>query len=231
MPGERFVVAGDRPIVGAGKVDPLEDRVVGRVGDLPLGRLDVDRDAREQAVLAGVVGMEVAVDDRCHVVDRDARFGQGVRHASRLDAVVRIELVVAEPEPRVEQEDAAAMPDRIADHDPDLAGPRLICGEPELAKEERHDLGHHRSGADDVPRHDGQWWQVRITEAGRSTPRAPVSRRRSRAPERAHPKVRERGAQATTHASAVDRGVRRWRRGRDSNPRRVAPNRISSAAP
>ena len=33
------------------------------------------------------------------------------------------------------------MPDRIADDDPDLTGPPLIGREPELAKEERHDLG------------------------------------------------------------------------------------------
>ena len=38
-------------------------------------------------------------------------------------------------------------------------------------------------------------------------------------------------AEAATHASGVQRGGRVWRRGRDSNPRWVAPNRISSAAP
>ena len=54
-----------------------------------------------------------------------------------------------------------------------------------------------------APRHSSSWRSLA---------------RRRRAPERAHPKVRERGAQATTHASG--RQIEEcWRRGRDSNPR------------
>ena len=74
------------------------------------GRLDVDRDAGEQAVLAGVVDVKVAIDDRGDVVHRDPSLGQDIRDTAGLDAVVGIELVVAEPEPGVEQQHATTMP-------------------------------------------------------------------------------------------------------------------------
>ena len=131
-----------------------------RVGDLPFGRLDVDRDAREEAVLAGMIDMEVAVDDGRDVLESRCRPRPG-RPATRraVDPVVGVELVVAEAETGVEQEHAAAMADRIGDHDPGLAGMRLIGSEPELAKDQRNDVERVTTATARQLRRDGGRWQ------------------------------------------------------------------------
>ena len=79
--------------------------MVGGVGDLPFGRLDVDR-ARpgSDAVLAGMVGVQVAVGDGGDVADRDAGVCQGVLDPPGGRVVRCVELLVAEPETRIEQE-------------------------------------------------------------------------------------------------------------------------------
>ena len=89
--------------------------MVGRVGQLPLGGLDVDRHARERRVLAGVVGMQVAVRDRGHVVDPNPAPASASSMRSRLRVVRLLELGIPEAQPGVEQEHAAAMPNGIPD--------------------------------------------------------------------------------------------------------------------
>ena len=42
---DQFMVAVDLSIVRSRRVDPIQERVVGRMGDLPLGRLDINGDA------------------------------------------------------------------------------------------------------------------------------------------------------------------------------------------
>jgi hypothetical protein len=44
---EQFVIAIDQAVVEADGIDPVEDGVLGRVGNLPFGGLDEDRDAGE----------------------------------------------------------------------------------------------------------------------------------------------------------------------------------------
>ena len=112
MPARELVVAGDLFVVGAGEVDPLEDRVVGRVGQLPFDRLDVDRDARKRGVLSGVVGVEVAVDDLGDVADLDAGLGQDLvdRPADRM--VGGVQLGIPEAEAGIEQQDPALHAER-----------------------------------------------------------------------------------------------------------------------
>ena len=78
-PRHDLVVAGGLDIIDARTVDPIEDGVVGRVGEVPLGGLDMDRDAGELGVLAGVVHVQVAVHDGRDVLDGDPGFGQHVR--------------------------------------------------------------------------------------------------------------------------------------------------------
>ncbi len=190
-PLDRFMVTGHQVIVGAGRVDPLEDRVVRRVRDLPLGRLDIDRDPRECAVLTGVVDVQVAVHDGRHVGCREADVGERVADPSRLDPVASVQSVVAEAEPRVEQEDALRMADGVGDDGADLAGERLVGRESESGQVEGQDVLGLDHRVVSLP----------------STIRTRMSRRGEACPGSA------------------------WRRGRDSNPRRVAPNRISSAAP
>ena len=91
-----------------------------------------------------MIRMEVAVDHGRHVVDREARLRQRIRHAPRLHLVVRIELVVPEPKPGIEQQHPTPMPDRVSDDDAHLASPRLIGREPELPEEQRHDVSDRR---------------------------------------------------------------------------------------
>ena len=133
------VIAGDSLIARAREVDPLEDRVLGRVGDLPFAGLHVDRDAREGAVLAGVIDVEVAVRDGDHVIEAEVRLREDVGDASRLDPVARVQLGVAEAEPRVEQDDPAPVADGITHHDAATVGEGRVR-EPEVGKVERDDL-------------------------------------------------------------------------------------------
>ena len=60
--GRDLVIAGDLADRRARVVDPLDDRVIRCVGELPLRRLDEGRDPREDIVLPGMIGMEVAVE-------------------------------------------------------------------------------------------------------------------------------------------------------------------------
>ena len=63
-PGQQLVLAVDRHVLHAGRLDPLANGVVvlaARVVELPT--LDVDRLAGEEVVAAAVVGVQVCVDD------------------------------------------------------------------------------------------------------------------------------------------------------------------------
>ncbi len=236
------VVAGDRLVTRAGEVDPFEDRVVGRVGELPFDRLDMDRDVREGGVLAGVVGMEVAVGDGGDLVETDAGLRQDVGDAPGGGLIPGVELGVAEAEAGVEEEDARRVPHGVPDHHPAPVR-QLRIREPELPELERDDLRNpscgHAAGREPLVdpaaparRRSRPRRRDRI-DMGRQ-PGAPDGRGEGgvRGPERAHPKMHERGPEAPTRGIVGARapGVV-WRRGRDSNPRWVAPNRISSAAP
>ena len=97
--GPNLVVAQRRADVGVVEVDPFEDRVVGVVGEPPLGRLDQDRDVRERDVLAGVIGMQVAVDDGGDVAWPDLDAPERVQDPSRSDVVLQIELGCPKPNP------------------------------------------------------------------------------------------------------------------------------------
>src|SRR4029079_13977476 len=104
-----------------------------------------------------MIGMEMAVDHRRHVVDRETSLRQCLRYAPRLHLVVGIQLVIAEPEASVEQQQPTPMPDRVADHHTHLTGPWLIRREPELPEEERGDLGLLRATHDGPPRRVEPW--------------------------------------------------------------------------
>ena len=173
----------------------------------------------ERGVLTGMVGVEVAVGDGGDVLDRDAGIGQGVTDPPGDRVVSLVELLVAEPEPGIEQEHPAPVTDRIA-HDHALPMGQLRLRKPERPKLEGDDLGqlgHASAGwleARNGARRVGGRWQGGEEHRSERTPGCVSEERRRQRGQRADP-----------------RGVRRWRRGRDSNPRRVAPNRISSAAP
>ena len=63
-PGQQLVLAVDRHVLHAGRLDPFADRVVvvaERVVELPA--LNIDRPAGEQMVAAAVVEVQMRVDD------------------------------------------------------------------------------------------------------------------------------------------------------------------------
>ena len=111
------VVAVELLVAGPFEIDPFEDRVVGRVRDLPLGGLHVDRDAGERSVLAGVIGMQVAVRDGIDLGEVNAGREQRVRDGDRPGVVPLFQLDIAEAKPGIEQEQAAAVTNQVADDD------------------------------------------------------------------------------------------------------------------
>jgi hypothetical protein len=76
-PGEQLVLAVDRHVCHAGRVDPLADGVVvlaARVVELLT--LDVDRPAGEQVVAAAVVDVQVRVDDHVYAGEIEVLLAQ-----------------------------------------------------------------------------------------------------------------------------------------------------------
>ena len=121
--GRDLVVAVDEEVRRPGCLDPLQDRVVGGVSNLPFGRLHVDARARNRAVLTGVVRVEVAVHDVRDLVLFDTGLAQDVEDRSADRRVHLVELRVAEAEPGVEQEHPVGMPDDTAHDDTTLGRP------------------------------------------------------------------------------------------------------------
>ncbi|HEY4189251.1 MAG TPA: hypothetical protein VGM28_02430 [Candidatus Limnocylindrales bacterium] len=140
-PREHDVVAVDRHVAHAGRVDPLGHRVSRSRCGGPLRRLDVDRDARHAMVLAGVVGVEVAVRRRHDLLDPVTEGGERIREVALHGVVASVELRVSGPDPGVEQEQVPfGGPQQVGDHDALLAGILLILGEGERPGVERDDL-------------------------------------------------------------------------------------------
>ena len=87
---------------------------------------------------------------------RDPGLGQDVGQVAGLDAVVGIELVVAEPEPGVEQQHSAAMANRIRDDHAGLTSMGLVDSEPKLAKNQRNDVSRQTATVRQL-RYGGRW--------------------------------------------------------------------------
>ena len=83
--------------------------------------------------------MEVAVGDGIDLGDVHADRSERILDPNLLRVVPRVELVVAKPEPGIEQQQPTPMPDEIAHHDTLKPRP-LITRKLERAKLERHDL-------------------------------------------------------------------------------------------
>ncbi len=64
-----------------------------------------------------MIGMQVAVGDRGHVRDREPGVCQGVADPPGDRVIALVELLVAEPEPGIEQEDPTPVADRVAHDD------------------------------------------------------------------------------------------------------------------
>ena len=121
--------------------------------------------------------MEVAVGDRGHLIGRDAGVSKGVPDRPRPRRVSLVKLRVAEPEPSVEQQHAVRG-----------AGPRSPSRRPADPPARPEPKVPTSSGDDPGPS------VMRSMSPGARRPRRAGSRRRrNRAPERAHLKVRERG--------------------------------------
>ena len=103
------------------------------VGQPPFDRLDEDRDVREREVLAGVIGMQVAVDDSGHVGWSDVDAGERIEDPLGADVIRLVELGVAEAEPGVNDDHALGMVDRES-HDHPTAALELRLGKPEGAE-------------------------------------------------------------------------------------------------
>ncbi len=76
---------------------------------VPLRWLDPCRDAGEDVVLPGVIGVQMAVDQAGHVLRTDLYAVQRVADPPRSHVVGGVQLRVAEAEPSVDQEDAAVV--------------------------------------------------------------------------------------------------------------------------
>src|SRR5262245_30056921 len=128
-PRQHFGLALVLDIRRAVEVDPFTDRVVverTRVGEL--ARLDVDRHAREEAVPAAVVVMQVGVDDAGDV----ARDVLGVRRRTH----------IADLGPRIDHPGVDKHPARGVVACPDEYGQRFaVCDE--IRCEVGVDRGHH----------------------------------------------------------------------------------------
>ena len=83
-PGKQLVLAVDRHVLHAGRIDPLANGVVvlaARVVELPT--LDVDRPAGEEVVAAAVVEVQVCVDDDVDAGEVEVLLAQWTRRGSR----------------------------------------------------------------------------------------------------------------------------------------------------
>ena len=115
----------DEVVPGAVEIDPFADRVIRLVGGVPLGLLGEDRHVRERHVLAAMVEVQMAVDDRADPLDRHACVGERLADGQRRRLVLG-ELGMALADARVEEDPAAVSLDGVDDHDPALAGQRPI---------------------------------------------------------------------------------------------------------
>ena len=132
--------AVDQSVVGALEINPFGDRVAGLVGGVPFGALCVDRDPGQRGVLAAVVEVQMAVDDRGDLLDRHAGLRQR-RHQRPRRCLVFGKVGMCFADTRVEEQPATIGLDRIDDHDTALAGKRPV------RPYKRRDLDRHDAHA------------------------------------------------------------------------------------
>ena len=133
-------------------VDPLRHGVVGLVHLRPFGALDEDRHAvREPDVLTAVVEVQVAVRRAGDVGERDPVRAERVLDRRHPRRERRLDLLVAEAGPVVEQEDAVPMDHGVRVGRPPLALEQLLLvrRQPQLGDQERDDadVGHERDAS------------------------------------------------------------------------------------
>ena len=128
------------------KVDPFEDRVVRALGGLVFGRLNVDRAPGEGAVLAAMVEMQMGVGQRDDVVGRDPTVVEQVREVTDDRPVGGFDLGVPEADPRVEQQHAIGVDDRIRHDDAQPARERAPIRVDEIRNVESFDPDGGKAG-------------------------------------------------------------------------------------
>jgi hypothetical protein len=117
----------------AGELDHLGHHVIERGQGIQFRLLDEQRYAGEQRVAPAVVDVQVAVDHRRHVLDPQAQRGEfGLQRPPEHGAEILLGLVVADPDARVEQQQAAGIAHHVGGAHDLLPGQRgtLIYGRP-----------------------------------------------------------------------------------------------------
>jgi drug/metabolite transporter (DMT)-like permease len=139
-PFDDLAITFDGFVARVWEIDPLDDRVALTKGEVQLRLLNVNRHTRKCPVLAAVIEMEMAVDDRAHRVRIELGVDQRTAYVAGSRSVVRLDPFVALTDPGIDQDEAIRVTDGKSQDRPVLPGERVGRGVGHVREMERDDV-------------------------------------------------------------------------------------------